>query len=85
MQLGELGRRDTSKAAVRPNLVVVVAPFGNDGTRLWQRLEPVLVEALVAEFAVEVMLPPYSRTRSSRNVAPVPLPDPGAPVQLCAA
>ena len=34
---------------------------------------------------VLVMLPPYSRTRSSRNVAPVPLPDPGAPVQLCAA
>ena len=55
MQLGELGRRDAPQAAVGPHLVVVDAPLTDDIPGLRERLEPVLVQALVAELAVEAL------------------------------
>lgn len=55
MRLGESRRWDASQAAVRPHLVAV-APPGNDRcTGLRQRLEPLLVQALVAQLAVEAL------------------------------
>lgn len=53
--LGIPGRRYPANAAVRPNLVVVPTPCGNLGACLAQALEPVLIEALVAELAVEAL------------------------------
>ena len=52
---GKLGRRDASATAVRSDLVVVAAPLGEDVAGLSQRREPVLVEALVPELAVEAL------------------------------
>ena len=40
---------------MRPNLVVVASPVGDGLAGLLQSLEPVLVEALVAELAVEAL------------------------------
>ena len=51
----ELRWRHPSAAAVRPYLVVVDPPARNLNTRLLQALEPVLVQALVAELAVEAL------------------------------
>ena len=51
----ELGGRDAAAAAVRSDLVVVATPLGDDVAGLSQRREPVLVEALVAELAVEAL------------------------------
>ena len=50
-----LGRRSISQCAVRASFVVVNAPGRNDGPSLRQRSEPVLVQALVAELAVEAL------------------------------
>src|SRR3954471_1645206 len=55
MLLGEAGWRDASKAAVRSDLVEVLSPRGFGSPSLGQRLEPVLVQALVAELAVEAL------------------------------
>ena len=55
MLLGEARWWYSSDAAVRPDLVVVAAPFANLGPGLVQCLEPVLVQALVAEAAVEAL------------------------------
>src|SRR5690606_10797597 len=52
---GELGGRDAATAAVRPDLVVVPSPLADHFASLRQRGEPVLVEALVAELAVEAL------------------------------
>ncbi len=40
---------------MRPDLVVVGAPERNDGSGLVQRFEPVVIEALVAELAIEAL------------------------------
>src|SRR5512139_3352955 len=53
--LGEASRWDATDAAVRAHLVVVATPVGDGLAGLLQRLEPVLVEALVAELAVEAL------------------------------
>ena len=53
--LGIPGWRYAANAAVRPNLVVVPTPCGNLGACLAHALEPVLIEALVAELAVEAL------------------------------
>jgi hypothetical protein len=55
MPLGELGRRDAAHAAVRPDLVVVLPPDGGGAPGLLQGLEPLLVEVLVPELAVEAL------------------------------
>lgn len=47
--------RDASAAAVWSHLVVVAAPLGDDAAGLDQRREPMLVEAFVAELAVEAL------------------------------
>lgn len=52
---GELGRPDAATAAVRPDLVVVAPPRTDHLAGLDERREAVLVEALVAEFAVEAL------------------------------
>lgn len=51
----ELGRWDSTAAAVWANLVVVAPPVGDDLPGLGQRGEPVLIEALVPELAVEAV------------------------------
>src|SRR5450830_835928 len=55
MQLGELGWRHAVAATVRPDLVVVLPPGGDGRPGLHQRLEPLLVEALVPELAIEAL------------------------------
>ena len=55
MLLGELGRWNSPAAAVRPDLVVVLPPHGNDRSGLLKRLEPLLIDALVPELAVEAL------------------------------
>lgn len=50
---GEICRWDPTATAVRPDLVVVASPLSDHGAGLRQRREPVLVEAFVAELAVE--------------------------------
>ena len=55
MQRGELGRRHSADRAVRPDFVVVAPPAGDVLPCLVQRLEPVLVQAFVAELAVEAL------------------------------
>lgn len=49
----ELRWRDPTTTAVRPDLVVVTSPIGDDIAGLGERREPVLVEALIAELAIE--------------------------------
>lgn len=49
----KLGRWDRAATAMWAHLVVVAAPFGDLCTSLRERREPLLVEALVAELAVE--------------------------------
>jgi len=51
--LGELRRWNTPDAAVRSHFVVVASPCRNRRAGLAQRLEPVLVQAFVAEPPVE--------------------------------
>src|SRR5574343_434880 len=51
----ELRWRHPPAAAVRPHLVVVGPPACDLVARLFQALEPVLVQALVAELAVEAL------------------------------
>ena len=55
MQLGELRRRHSLAAAVRPDLVVVLTPVRDARSGLLQCLEPLLVQALVPELAVEAL------------------------------
>ena len=53
MRCCELGRGPVAERAVWPLLVVVAAPSTDDGARGVQTLEPMVVEALVAEPAVK--------------------------------
>ena len=55
MQCGVLGWRHAPAAAVRPDLVVILAPGGDSRPRLGQGFEPVLVQALIAELSVEAL------------------------------
>ena len=55
MQLGELRWWHAPTAAVRPDLVVVLAPSLDGCLGLMQVLEPLLVQALVPELAVEAL------------------------------
>jgi hypothetical protein len=55
MQSGELGRWHAAATAVRPDLVVVLPPGSDDSSGLGQSLEPMLVQALIAELAVEAL------------------------------
>ena len=55
MQSGEGCRRHTPATAVRPDLVVIGSPCGNALAGLLQRLEPALIQALVAKGAVEAL------------------------------
>lgn len=52
---GELGGRDAAATAVRSDLIVVPPPFADHLAGLGERGEPVLVQALVAELAVEAL------------------------------
>ncbi len=71
MLLGESRRRYPTQTAVGPHLVEVAAPFSNGHSGLVQRLEPLLVEALVAELAVEALDEPILRrlARCDQDVA----------------
>src|SRR5258705_1136050 len=51
----ELRGRHVAEGAVRPNRIIVQAPGFDDLARLRQAEEPVLVEALIAEPAVEAL------------------------------
>lgn len=51
--LGKSSRRDATDAAVWSDLVVVAPPVRNGLPGLLKRLEPVFVQALVAELPVE--------------------------------
>jgi len=51
----ELCGRDATAAAVRPDLVVIPAPSIDHVAGLGKRREPVLIEALIAELAVEAL------------------------------
>ena len=55
MQCGVLGWRHSPAAAVRPDLVVVLAPGGNGRPGLGEGFEPMLIQALVTELAVEAL------------------------------
>ena len=55
MQLSELRRRHSLATAGRPDLVVVLAPERDGRSGLLQRLEPLFVQALVPELAVEAL------------------------------
>jgi len=55
MQSGEGCRRHTPATVVRPDLVVVGSPCGNALAGLLQRLEPVLIQTLLAKDAVEAL------------------------------
>jgi hypothetical protein len=55
MQLGKLRRRHSLATAVRPHLVVVLAPERDGRSSLLQRLEPLLVQTLVPKLAVEAL------------------------------
>jgi len=52
---GERCRRRVGERAVRPHPVVLLAPRLDDLTRVIQADEPVLVQALVAELAIEAL------------------------------
>src|SRR3546814_20255013 len=52
---GELGRRAVGQGTVRAHLVVVLAPDGDDRSRMLERDGPVFVQALVPELAVEAL------------------------------
>src|SRR3546814_8308661 len=52
---GELGRRAFGQGTVRAHLVVVLAPDGDDRSRMLERDGPVFVQALVPELAVETL------------------------------
>lgn len=53
MLLGESGWRHAIAAAVWPDLVVVMAPRSNRGSGLLLGLNPLLVQALIPDLAVE--------------------------------
>ena len=55
MQGGELCRRYPTDGAVRAHLVVVASPASELLSSLVQRLEPLLVQALITELAVEAL------------------------------
>ena len=55
MRSGELCRGDATDGAVRAHLVVVAPPAGNLLPGLVQCLEPLFVQAFVAELAVEAL------------------------------
>jgi len=55
MLLGETCRRYPTHTAVRPDLVVVLAPTGRRTSGFAERLEPLFVEVLIAELAVEAL------------------------------
>lgn len=52
---GEQRRWGAATTTVRTNLVVVPPPIGDYLASLGQRCEPVLVEAFIAELAVEAL------------------------------
>jgi hypothetical protein len=52
---GELGRRQGAEAAVRSQVIVVVTPCLDRFARLGEGEEDVLVEAFVAQAAVEAL------------------------------
>ena len=52
---GELGRRQIAETRMRTHLVEVFAPGFDDDLGLGARPEPLHVQALVAEFAVEAL------------------------------
>ena len=55
MQLGESSRGDAPQAAVGPDFVVVLSPYGHGLTRLEQGLKPAVIQMLVTELAVEAL------------------------------
>ena len=55
MLLGKGSRWNTSQRAVWPDLVVVLAPVGDLLAGLGQGLEPLFVEAFIAELAIEAL------------------------------
>ena len=55
MLLRELSRGNPTQAAVGPDFVVVLPPFSNALPGLGQTQEPLLVQALVPELAVETL------------------------------
>ncbi len=55
MLLGKLRRGYAPQAAVRPDLVVVLAPNRGSPSCFVQRLKPVLIEVLVTELAVKAL------------------------------
>ena len=55
MLLRELSRWYPTQAAVRPDFVVVPAPFSDARSGLWQCLEPLLVQAFVTKLPIEAL------------------------------
>ncbi len=73
----ELGRRQGAKARVRPAVVVVEPPRFDRLAGFGEREEDVLVEALVAQFAVERFDEGVLHRLAGVDV--VPLQSPGGP------
>src|SRR3954469_2632165 len=51
----ELGRRYAPERTVGSLLVIVMSPFGNHDACMCEIIEVVVIEALIAEFAVEAL------------------------------
>lgn len=66
----ELGRRETAEARLGAVGVVVPPPFFDDPTGLWQASEHVLVQAFVAEAAVQVFHEGVLHRLAGRDVVP---------------
>ena len=66
----ELGRRETAEARVGAMGVVVPPPFFDDPTGLWQASEHVLVQAFVAEAAVQAFHEGVLHRFARRDVMP---------------
>ena len=51
----ELCRGLIIQCAVRPMLVVVPAPGGDQDTSLWQARKPIVIQALISEASIEAL------------------------------
>ncbi len=77
-----LGRCQGAETAVRSQVIVVVTPCLDRFARLGEREEDVLVEALVAKFAVEAFDEGVLHRLARLDVVPVETT--GGPAQDCA-
>ena len=69
--LGELCGRNPPQTAVRPDFVVVLAPFSNAISGLWQALKPLFIQTFVSELSIETLdvAVLHGSARLNQNVA----------------